>query len=162
MESDDVIKIVWVVLALVLALSEIFVPGFFLLPFGLGAAAAAIVAFAGGAFWLQLVVFIVASAAIFAALRPVARRLNLVEDPRGVGANRLLHEPGVVTNRVGPDDPGMVRIDREVWRAEAADGLVLEVGTRVTVLEVRGTRVIVAPLLPGNEVRQQPSSGGVQ
>ena len=159
MESDDVIKIVWVVLALVAALAEIFVPGFFLLPFGLGAGIAAVVAFAGGPFWLQLVVFIVSSVVIFAALRPVARRLNRVDDPRGVGANRLLHEPGVVTNRLGPDDPGMVRVDREEWRAEAAGDVVLEVGTRVTVIEVRGTRVIVAPLIGGPDTAQHPTTG---
>ena len=39
----------------------------------------------------------------------------------------------------------MVRVDREEWRAEAEDGRSVAVGAPVTVVEVRGTRLIVAP-----------------
>ena len=141
--DSDAWKIGWVVLAVVVSAAEIFVPGFFLLPFGLGAAGGAVAAFAGAGFGVQMVVFVVTSAVAFAALRPVARRMNRAADPAGVGANRLLHQQGTVTDRLGPGDPGIVRVDREDWRAESADGAPLEVGTRVRVVEVRGTRVIV-------------------
>ena len=96
--STDLLKILWVVLAVVLATGEIAVPGFFLLPFGLGAAAAAVAAFVGA---------------------------------------------GVVIDAVGPDDPGLVRIDREEWRASPASGQRFEVGDHVVVTDVEGTRVIV-------------------
>jgi len=143
--DSDALKIGWVVLAVLISAAEIFVPGFFLLPFGLGAGVGAIAAFAGATFAVQLLAFVVSSALFFALLRPIARRMNQAADPAGVGANRLLHQEGVVTDRLGPDDPGMVRVDREDWRAESASGDVIEVGTRVRVVEVRGTRVIVAP-----------------
>ena len=111
----------------------------------LGAAVAAIVGFAGAEFAWQLASFIVASAVFFAALRPLAHRLNRVADPQGVGANRLLGEAGIVLDRLGPDQPGLVRIDREEWRAEAVGGAVLEAGAHVEVVEIRGTRVVVRP-----------------
>lgn len=145
MDSDDILTIAWAVLAVLLSSAEIVVPGFFLLPFGLGAGAAAIAALAGASFLVQLVVFILVSAALFAALRPIARRLNQSGDPAGVGANRLLQQRGVVIDSVGPDDPGLVRVDREDWRAESADGSTLAVGTRVVVVDVKGTRVFVIP-----------------
>lgn len=145
MDSNDAVHIAWVVLAVALAVSEIFVPGFVLLPFALGAAVAAIVGFAGAEFAWQLASFIVASAVFFAALRPLAHRLNRVADPQGVGANRLLGERGIVLDRLGPDQPGLVRIDREEWRAETVGGAVLEAGAHVEVVEIRGTRVVVRP-----------------
>jgi membrane protein implicated in regulation of membrane protease activity len=143
MDNDDVLKIVWVVVAVLVSASEIFVPGFFLLPFGLGAGAAAVAAFAGASFTVQLVVFVVASAAFFAGLRPLARRLNRLDEPEGVGANRLVNQRGVVTDSIGPNDPGLVRLDREDWRADSLEGSTLAVGTPVRVVEVRGTRVMV-------------------
>jgi membrane protein implicated in regulation of membrane protease activity len=148
MDPEDVVKVAWVVLAVVVASAEIAVPGFFLLPFGLGAGAGAVAAFAGASFPVQLLCFVLASGAFFAGLRPLARRLNRVEQPRGVGANRVLHERGLVVDGMGPDDPGLVRIDREEWRAESVDGTVIEPGTRVEVVEIRGTRVLVVPVAP--------------
>ena len=128
--STDLLKILWVVLAVVLATGEIAVPGFFLLPFGLGAAAAAVAAFVGASVFVQVLTFVIASGVFFFALRPIGRRLNQIEEVPGVGA-------------VGPDDPGLVRIDREEWRASPASGQRFEVGDHVVVTDVEGTRVIV-------------------
>lgn len=145
MESEDVMKVAWFVLAAVLAAAEIAIPGFFLLPFGIGAVGAAVAALAGADLLIQLVVFLVVSIVAFAALRPVAARLNRGSQPAGVGANRLIDQQGAVLEQLGPDDPGLVRIDRETWRAESADGSTMLPGTSVRVVEVRGTRVFVVP-----------------
>lgn len=148
MESEDVMKVAWFVLAAVLAAAEIALPGFFLLPFGIGAVGAAVAALAGADLLIQLVVFLLVSIVAFAALRPVAARLNRGSQPAGVGANRLIDQQGSVLEQLGPDDPGLVRIDRETWRAESADGSTMTPGTPVRVVEVRGTRVFVIPQSP--------------
>lgn len=145
MDSADIIKVAWFVLAVLLASAEIVVPGFFLLPFGIGALAGAVAALAGAEFLVQLVVFLIVSIVAFAAFRPIAARLNQAAQPQGVGANRLVAEGGVVVEQLGPNDPGMVRVNAEIWRAESADGSVMIPGDLVTVVEVRGTRVLVRP-----------------
>ena len=92
--------------------------------------------------------FVALSTVTFAALRPVARRLDATtRNPLGVGATRLVGEQGIVLSPVpaGPDEVGLVRIGREEWRAQSLDGSSIASGTPVTVLEVRGTRVIVSP-----------------
>jgi len=64
----------WSIAAALLAVGEIFTPGlFFLGPVALAAVSGAVVAAVGGAVWLQLVVFIAASAASLGVLRPIAR-----------------------------------------------------------------------------------------
>jgi membrane protein implicated in regulation of membrane protease activity len=44
----------------------------------------------------------------------------------------------------GDAELGMVRVDREMWRAQSTDGSPIAAGTVVRVAEVQGTRVIVA------------------
>jgi len=140
---------VWLGAALAFGLGEMATAGtFFLAPFALGAGAAALTAFLGGPIGLGWLTFVAVSALTFLALRPIARRLDLTtRRPQGVGATRLVGEQGIVLAAVppGPDELGLVRIGREEWRAQSMDGSAIEPGTPVTVLEVRGTRVIVLP-----------------
>ena len=44
----------------------------------------------------------------------------------------------------GAAELGMVRVDREEWRAQSTDGTPIAAGTVVRVADVQGTRVIVA------------------
>lgn len=135
----------FVVLAVVLCALEIFVPGLVLLPFGLGAGIAAAAGFLGAPPLVQLLVFLVASFGFFLGLRPLARRLDRVTPTQGIGATRLLGLGGVVLEPIAPGETGLVRIDREEWRAESEEGEVLVPGMTIRVTEVRGTRVVVTP-----------------
>jgi membrane protein implicated in regulation of membrane protease activity len=65
---------VWVVMAVLLAIAEIFTAGFFLIGFAIGAAAAAVAAFMGFAPLAQFAVFVVASALSLLLARPLVNR----------------------------------------------------------------------------------------
>jgi membrane protein implicated in regulation of membrane protease activity len=149
-DDPEVWRWVWLGAALVFGLGEMATAGsFFLAPFAIGAALAAAVSFAGVPVGVSWIVFIAASLATFAGLRPLARRLDAAGgNPRGVGAGRLVGETGVVLTAVpdGPDASGLVRIGGEQWRAQSSDGRGIPEGTQVTVVEVRGTRVVVFPV----------------
>lgn len=142
MDPQDA-AVVFLVLGLGLSAAEIVAPGLVLLPFGIGAVIASLTGFLGAPTVVQAIIFIVGSTAIFLALRPVARRLNQSDQDEGIGARRLVGARALVLEEIPPDDSGMVRIDREEWRAESLDDTRLPAGTPVTVTEVRGTRVIV-------------------
>lgn len=148
-DDPDLWRWIWLGTAVTFGLGEMASAGsFFMAPFAIGAVLAALVSFLGAPIGLGWLAFVVASGVSFAALRPVAKRLDATtRNPLGVGATRLVGEPGVVLRAVpaGPDELGLVRIGREEWRAQSMDGSALEPGTPVTVLEVRGTRVIVFP-----------------
>ncbi len=135
---------IWLGATVVFGLGEMATPGsFFLGPFAIGAAVAAALAFAGvDAVW-QWTAFVGISVACLFALRPLARRLDRAAGSDGVGSRRLIGRTGVVLNDIGPGDSGVVRIDREEWRAVAADDVALEAGRKVKVTEVEGTKVIV-------------------
>ena len=66
--------IVWLVAASVLGVGEMHQGGFYLAPFALGAAVAAVVSLLGAGALLSAIVFVAASGIVFGTLRPVANQ----------------------------------------------------------------------------------------
>ncbi len=141
---------IWLAATAVFAGGEMLIAGtFFLAPFAVGAAVATVLAFAGTALWVQWAAFVATSAAAFAAMRPLARRLDRGPSQEGIGSKRLLGQHATVLEPIPADHRlGLVQVHREEWRAEAVGGGEVPAGTRVKVVDVQGTRVIVAPLDP--------------
>lgn len=158
MDDPEIWRWVWLAAAVAFGLGEMSTPGsFFMAPFAVGATGAALISFLGAPIGVGWLVFVVVSTVAFAGFRPLARRLESgSRNPLGVGATRLVGEHGVVLDAVpeGPDALGLVRIGREEWRAQSVDGNPIDANTPVTVLEVKGTRVVVFPT--GLPYRSQP------
>ena len=146
MDSPEDWRWVWIIATAVFAIGELTSPGsFFMLPFAIGALVATVLAFLGVDIVIEWRVFVGVSLAVLAALRPVAHRLNRSVDDTGVGSRRLLGQAAVVLREIPPGgDVGLVRVDREEWRAQSTDGSSIPIGTAVRVADVQGTRVIVA------------------
>jgi inner membrane protein len=153
LDSSNTWQWIWLGAAALFAVSELAVPGtFFMISFAAGAAAAAIAAFLGVDVAITWLVFVGVTAVALALLLPLSRHINRTHDPaaRGEGADRWAGRLAVVIEDVpaGVHATGMVRIEREEWRAESVDGTALPIGTEVTVLRVDGTRVVVRPMDP--------------
>lgn len=137
---------IWLAVAVGGVVGEIATAGtFFLFPFGIGAGVAAVLAFAGLALGWQWLAFVVVSFAVFAATRPIVRRLDARESVKGVGAGRLIGMQGLVLDAVDHES-GIVRVGGEEWRAQSRDRVRVPAGSQVLVVEVVGTRLVVLPL----------------
>jgi membrane protein implicated in regulation of membrane protease activity len=137
--------VIWLIVAVVFAVAEIVNLSFYLFPFAIGAAAAAIVGLAGGGLAIELITFAVLTGVSFTVVRPIARRhINMPPQLR-TGTAALIGRTAIVTERIVNDEAvGQVRIDGEVWSARAYDDdKVLEPGTRVHVMEIRGATALV-------------------
>lgn len=142
--EDELWRWVWTILAVAAAIAEIFTAGFFLLPIAIGAAGAAVLAWVGVSPIAQWFVFFGVSAIAFAYLRRFARQQD--DSQPKVGANRWAEARGVVISDVVPDSgTGLVRVEGEEWRA-TSDGGPIAAGTRVSVVEVRGSKMVVRPV----------------
>jgi inner membrane protein len=138
----------WTVLAAGIGLAELHVAGSYLIWIALGAAmTAALTAIGGLSISAQVGAFIVASAFSCCAGFFVYRRFDrngldgAALNQRGlltVGAR------GVVVTDLASGD-GKVRLGDTVWLAEGPD---LVAGTPVIVRSVRGSRVVVDPVVP--------------
>jgi membrane protein implicated in regulation of membrane protease activity len=138
--------VIWLIAACVLGVGEMHQGGFYLAPFAAGAAFAAVVALIGVGTLLSAIVFLVASAIVFATLRPVARRHRRLPPAIRTGAAALIGRPAIVLERIANDEGvGCVKIDGgEVWTARSYDEHeVIPVGDRVEVVEIRGATALV-------------------
>lgn len=145
MDSPEAWRWIWTMATVFFLVGELATAGtFFMLPFAVGAALAALLAFLGvGVAW-EWAAFLLGTLGSFAAFIPLRHRLDRALPGSGTGANRLIGQDGLVVRALRSGDTGLVRVGREEWTAECADGSALEVGTVVRVTEVRGTRAIVS------------------
>ena len=135
--------IVWLILAAIFIVGEIFTAGFFILWFGLGAAAAALLAFLDVSAGWQLAAFIVVSLTLFLASRKFALKVTK-EQPPGIGADRFLEKECIVLEEIDNiRNSGRVRLKAEEWRAQSEDGNIIPAQSKVQVVRVDGTHLIV-------------------
>lgn len=138
---------VWVGLAVILSIAEIFTSGFFLLPFGIGAAVAALLEFfwPGSIAW-QWAAFIGVSSLLLVGLRRYAAHVTH-DSPQGVGVDRLIGKRGTVVEEYAEAGRlGRIRVEREEWSADAPGYGALAIGTEVEVVSVQGTHLVVKPV----------------
>jgi len=136
-------------IAAVFILGEIFTEGFFLLWFGIGAAVAGLLAILDLHPAWQWGSFVVVSTALFAATRRIAEKFTK-KQPAGVGADRLVGKVGVVLEEVdNMKNTGRVRIDKDEWRADSQTDDTIPADTRVKVVGLDGTHLVVQVLKEG-------------
>jgi membrane protein implicated in regulation of membrane protease activity len=135
--------ILWVIAACAFAVGEMLTTGFFLVPLALGAALAAITDAAGAGGIAGWFVFVISSLLTFGIVRPVARSLH--PPPIRTGSAALVGKQAIVLERIANDEgAGCVKIDGEIWTARASDDdRVIESGTRVHVVEIKGATALV-------------------
>lgn len=137
--------------AAILFVAEIVVPGFFFIWFGIGAVAAGIATLLGVGVAGQLGILIAVSGVLLVFSRRIAQKITRSQ-PVGVGADRLIHAHGIVSETIDPDrDTGMVTVQREQWRAVQETGGMVPKGTKIRVVRQEGAHLIVTPLQEESE-----------
>lgn len=144
---EQIIWILWLVLAVGLIVAEIFTLGFVLLWFGIGALAAALVGFAGLGLTWQFLTFAVVSIALTAMSRTIfAKYFSHGEHDRvKMGVDSLPGQVGTVTMASkGALNEGAVKVFGSTWTAFPIDGdETLVEGEKVEVVEVKGSSIYV-------------------
>lgn len=148
--------ILWTILGVILIVAEVFTVGFFLLWFGVGAIAAAILAYSGFSVGLQFLAFTFVSIILTALSRTIF--VNYFSPHRTgnelkSGVDALPGQIGtVVMSSRGALQAGEVKVFGSTWTAFPENGEEpLREGERVEVIRVQGASIYVrsAQTLPG-------------
>lgn len=136
--------VVWIVIAVALAIGEVVTPGlFFLGPLSLSAGAAGLAALLGAGTVGSLIVFLVAALLSLGFLRPIARRHIRMPAISRTGTDALIGRKALVTQQIDAAG-GRVKIGGEEWTARAyLDGEVIPEGTTVDVIQIEGATALV-------------------
>jgi membrane protein implicated in regulation of membrane protease activity len=134
---------IWLIMAALFLVGEIFTSGFFLLWFGIGAAIAGILALLGVNPVWQWGLFAVISGVLVAISRKFAEKFTQKQPP-GIGADRFIGKKGVVLEPIDNNkNTGRVRLDKEEWRASSVSGEAIPLGEMVVVTKLDGTHLVV-------------------
>jgi len=136
--------VAWAIIAVGLAVGEIFTPGlFFLGPIALAAVVAAIVAAIDLSVGVQVGVFAGAALASLALLRPLARAHLRMPPALRTGTAALVGARAVVLQRVD-EHGGRIKLGGEEWSARSyVPDQVFEPGAHVEVAEIQGATALV-------------------
>ena len=92
----------------------------------------------------QFVIFVLLSAVLLFATRPLVRRFMHFPRSHDTNLDRLMGRVAVVTERISNlDATGAVRLGDVVWTARSADGSVIEEGAYVIFERIEGNRALV-------------------
>ncbi len=138
------LTIVWLILAIVLAIVELATLGLVTIWFAIGAVVACIASYFGADMVAQLVLFVVVSGVILLVVRPMAEKhVNKMVKKTNIDAltGRKLIVKDEIDNLRGT---GKVDIDGSTWLASSdIDAVTIGKGEEVEVIKVVGARVIV-------------------
>ena len=138
--------IIWLVLAVLMAILEAVTVQLVSIWFAIGATAACITSIITGSVWIQVIVFVAVSAAALLITRPIAKRMK-EKKPEHTNSDRYVGMEGVVTADIDNDAAkGQVRVGSSVWTARSADGQSIPAGAKVSVTAIEGVKLICLPL----------------
>lgn len=140
--------LIWLCVAAGLAILELLSLDLVLLMLAAGGLAATFVALASDNWVLEAVVAIVVSAGMLGMVRPsLIQRLHHGPELR-MGPQRLVGQVSTATSAISAHHPGQLIVAGEQWTAQPYDeSTVIESGTTVEVLAIKGATVYVHPVL---------------
>lgn len=131
---------IWLFAGILLALGELFTPGFFMVGIGVSAALTSIPVALGSPLWLALVIFALLCIAFFIFIRPLIQKKGSKETPVGVDA--LIGQSATVIESLDTQGNGRVNVKGEDWKARSESGNI-EKGKDVRIVGHEGVTLIV-------------------
>lgn len=139
----DSITIIWLIVAVVMAVVEAATVQLVSVWFAIGAVAGCVTSLITPSIPIQLIVFAVVSAFALVITRPLVKRIK-VKKAEATNSDRYIGQEAVVIQAIDNNAAkGMVRVGTTKWTARSADGSPIEEGATVTVTAIEGVKLIV-------------------
>lgn len=139
--------LVWTLICVLALILEVSSGTFYLMCFAIGAACSIVISLFSTPFWLQVLVFAIASAVCVFAVRPFAiKYLHPNHGDRTSNAEALIGREGIVIEPISAEKPGYVKVDGDEWRAVPKDGASISKGTAVRIIAMDSIIVTVEPV----------------
>ena len=134
----------WLIVMVMFLVVEAVTVGLVCIWFAAGSLIALLAAMCGAQLWLQIVVFIIVSAATLYFTRPLVKRyVNSKVEP--TNADMVIGKECRVTETVDNiAGTGAVYVDGKTWTARSENDEVIQAGTLVTAKSIDGVKLIVA------------------
>ena len=141
--TDYVMTIVWTAAILLFGIVEAATAGLLCIWLVAGALVALVAGFVDAPLSVQIILFLVVSAAALALTRPLLRKItHATATP--TNADRVLGEFAKVTETIDNENStGAVYVDGKTWTARSTDGSVIPAGERACIESMEGVKLLV-------------------
>lgn len=134
--------IFWIIMAVVLGFVESMTASLVSIWGAVSAVICAVLASVGIPYEIVSVCFVVITAILLLATRPLAKKL-LNSKTVATNADRIIGCEARVIKKISPNASGQIDIRGQIWTAYEKDSCELEVGDRVRVVSIEGVKAIV-------------------
>lgn len=135
--------IIWLALMVIFLITEAATVTMVSLWFAAGALVAMAASFLGASIGLQVVLFLIVSAALLACLRPLARK-HFTPRLERTNIDAIVGAEGYVTTDIDNlSATGTVKLGAMEWTARSTDGSTIPKGTLVRVDKIEGVKAFV-------------------
>lgn len=135
--------IVWLILAVVMAVLEASTVQLVSIWFAIGATAACITSLFTDHIIIEAVVFVAVSALALAVTRPLVKKMKQ-KKAEATNADRYIGRTAVVLESIDNEKAeGLVKVDNQKWTARSVSGEPIPKDTLVTVTAIEGVKLMV-------------------
>lgn len=128
---------IWIIVALVFFILEIFTPGFAVACLSIGAIGSAIGTAFGCELKFQILIFALVTLLAFVLIRPLVLKFFYSKSENvATNVDALIGRQAIVSEEIKPVIGGRVKVDGDDWKAVTADGKSVEAGKIVRILKV--------------------------
>jgi membrane protein implicated in regulation of membrane protease activity len=136
------IRWLWVALAVIFAIIEVFTLGLTTVWFALAALVMVFLSFLHIPLAFQVLIFLAISAALLFFTRPIAlKKFKMGREKTNVDS--LIGKCALVTKKITEFDRGEVKLNGLIWTARTEDGSTLEEGSKCEVARIEGVQAVV-------------------
>ena len=133
----------WLIVAGLFFVGEIFILGFLIFWFGIGALFAMIVSFFTTNIIIQTTVFLITSTIFILATKPLVKKFVDVKKTN-TNVFSIIGKKALVIKDIDPiHSSGQIKLNGEVWSAETENDEIIKEGSEVEVLKINGVKAIV-------------------
>ena len=143
---------IWLIIAGIFLILEIITVGFLVFWLGVAALIAMISSFITSNIIIQTAIFVIFSVILLFATRPLVNKfVNTKTIP--TNAFSIIGKTALVVQEINPiKETGQIKINGEVWTAESENNQVIDEGSEVEILEIKGVKAIVKPIHVLNKI----------
>lgn len=151
---------VWLIIAIIFALVEIYYNSFFLLWFLIGALVALITSLFLHNLLVESTIFLIISLTLLLMFTKYFTRKFSNKKTLAMNTDKLIGSRGIVIKRIGQNhlESGLVKLDGEVWSAISSSSNAIAEGSIVEVKAIKGVRLIVSSTTSCRDKRIHPSN----
>lgn len=136
---------IWFGIMIITGIFEAATAGLVTIWFTFGALAALLASVLGASSFWQIVIFILVSALLLLATRPLAKK-HLTDKKVSTNADRLIGQDCIVTEEINNiEGTGAIKIFGQEWSAKSA-GTIIPKGSMVRIQQIQGVHVVVEQL----------------